>query len=130
MTEQIELPPQFTIYLDQKVMKNGSGGRPSFLKRISKDADPKEKLLDILESVWLKDKSVRLIARKYKVSHQTIRRILEELEPSKEQIKLFLELVPRRKVFWNRSENTSDYETVQGYIRRAKRDQLVKWKKT
>jgi len=127
---KVELPPEFQTYIIGKIEKNGSGGRPSFLKRISKDVDPKEKLLDILELAWVKDKSVRLIARKYKVSHQTIRRILEDLEPYKQEIKLFLELVPRQKVFWNRTEETSDYETVQAYIRRAKRDKLVKWKKT
>jgi len=128
--ETITLPHQFETCIISKLQKNRLGGRPHFLKEISIDADPKEKLLDILELAWLKDKSVRLIARKYKVSHQTIRRILEELEPSKKQIKRFLELVPRRKVFWNRTEDTSDYETVQAYIRRAKRDELVKWKKT
>jgi predicted DNA-binding protein YlxM (UPF0122 family) len=123
-------PQQIETFIISKLQKKQQGGRPHFLKEISIDADPKEKLLDILELAWLKDKSVRLIARKYKVSHQTIRRILEDLKPYKQEIKLFLELVPRRKVFWNRTEETSDYETIQAYIRRAKRDELVKWKKT
>ena len=127
--ETITLPEQFETFICQKLQKNCLGGRPHLLKEISENADPKDKLLDILELVWLKNRSIGSIARKYQTSYKTIWRILKDLEPWKSQIILFLETVPRRKVFYNRDADSSDYEAVQVYIKRAKRDQLKTYKR-
>ena len=124
-----ELPQEFKQYVIKKTGKNGSGGRPHFLKEISKNADPKDKLLDILELAWLKNRTIGSIARKYKTTYKTIYRMLADLTLSKEQIIYFLETVPRRKVFYNRDADSSDYETVQIYIRRAKRDGVKGYKR-
>jgi len=92
--------------------------------------EPKEQLLDILEFAWLKNKTPRQIATKFKTSYLTIYRIIQDLsDPTlKQSIINFLETTPRKKVFFNRDLETSDYETVQDYINHAKRVGLKKWK--
>jgi len=125
---KVEFPQEVQNYINDKVTTNASGGRPHFLKQISETADPKDKLLDILEAVWLKSKTIGSVARKFETTYQTIYRILQDLKPWKPALVQFMELVPRRKVFWNRDLETSDYETVHAYIRRAKREGLKKYK--
>lgn len=121
-------PGGFLSYLKQKIEKNGGGGRPHFLAEQAKDRDPAEVVLDILELAWLKNRSNGSIARKFGTKYHTIYRLLKDLEPFKTELIHILETVPRRKTFWNRKLNTSDYETVQAYIRHALRVELKKYK--
>jgi len=121
---KIALPEGFGNFISQKLEGNYLGGRPHFVKTLAKDGNAKNEVLNILELVWLKGRSIGSISRKYKTSYQTIYRILHDLDPWKQGVIRFMELSSRRKVFWNRDSETSDYETVQAYIRRAKRDGL------
>lgn len=131
---KISLPKEFLDYVHEKVEKNGrngKGGRPHFLQQIaSKDIDPQDELLFILERAWLRLDSPRKIARHYGTTYQTIWRILQDLKPYKRPIADYLTFVPRRKTFFNMRLQTSDYETVRNYIKRAKRDGLRTWKGT
>jgi hypothetical protein len=124
---QVKLPTEFTDYVQKKANQNG--GRPHFLCQIAKSGkDPEEELLNILEFLWLKNRTVGSMARKYKTTYHTIYRIVQDIERMKEEITLFLKLIPRRKVFFNRDSETSDYETVQAYIKHAERVELKTWK--
>jgi len=129
-TGKVEFPQEVQNYINDKVTTNASGGRPHFLKQISEQADAKDTLLEILERIWLKNKSIGSVARKFGTTYQTIYRMLQDLEPWKPALVQFMELVPRRKVFWNRDLNSSDYEPVQAFIRRAKRDDVHSFKRS
>jgi len=126
--EIITLPRQFEAYISQKLQKNCLGGRPHFIKDLAKERDPKEEILNILELAWLKNRPIGSIARKYKTTYQTIWRIFRDLLPWKEALVNYLKMVPRRKIFYNKDANTSDYETVQAYIKHGRRNQLKKYK--
>ena len=129
-TEQkMEVPDGFKTYTTVKLEKNGHGGRPNLLQQLEEQGrDPIEELWNIVEYAWIKNRSIGSIARKYKVEYSTIYRILKDLEPSKDALIAYLEMVPRRKNFWNKANDTSDYETVQAYIRKAKRFHLKGYK--
>lgn len=127
--QQTEIPQQFEAYTSKKLEKNGSGGRPHLLQQLRQlGKDPIEECWNILELAWIKNRSVGSIAKKYGVEYTTIYRILRDLEPAKDALIAYLEIVPRRKKFWNRATDTSDYDTVQTYIRKAKRFKLKKYK--
>jgi predicted transcriptional regulator len=123
-----EFPQEVEKYINGKVEKNGSGGRPHFVSTISKTGNPKDILLDILEAAWLKNKSIGSLARKYNTTYQTIWRMIQDLEAWKQPLISYMQQTPRRKLFYNQDADTSDYETVQIYIRRAKRDGVRKYK--
>jgi len=116
----LKLPKEVEEYVNAKATQRN--GRPHFLADIAKDRDPMTEVLEILERAWLKGHSFGKIARRYKTSYDTIYRLLKDLEPFKEQLTTILLTEPRRKTFYNTELETSDYETVQTYIRRAKRD--------
>lgn len=120
-------PEGFESYIQEKVEKNG-GGRPHFLAEMAKQRDPIEVVLDILELAWLKNRSIGSIARKFSTKYHTIYRLLKDLEPYQEELINILKTVPRRKVFWNRKTDSSDYDTVTAYLRHAKREELKKYK--
>lgn len=124
--EKISLPSQFTAFISGKLTPNRQG-RPNFIKKLARQGDPTEKILEILEAVWLKNRSLRSLARKYETTYHTIWRLLQELEAWKTELIPYLQ-VPRRKVFYNRDVDSSDYETVQKYIRHAHYVELKKYR--
>lgn len=126
------LPKGFVDYVTEKVEKNGKGGRPHFLQELSKRVDPQDEMLNILDLVWLRNKNLRNLATKYDTSYFTLYRVIQDLEPFKDEIVEFLIETPRRKRFFNKTLETSDYETVRTYIKRAKRPPrpLKTWKRT
>jgi len=120
---------EFQSFIEEKARSNGSGGRPSFISILAKThPDLTEVLLTICEAAWIKEKPPRLIAPQYHTSYLTIYRLLQDLEPFKEKIVEYLKTEPRRKRFYNKELDTSDYLTVQNYIIRAKRDGLKTYK--
>jgi len=124
-TSNVDVPLQFVEYVEKKKGKHSQGGRPGLIAEFVRDGlDVETEIFNILEEVWLKNKSIGTVARKHGVEYTTIYRLLQDLEPSKDALVAYLELVPRRKMFYNRQLNTSDYETVQAYIKRAKRAEL------
>jgi len=127
--KNITLPEEFVNLIRKKAELNGEGGRPNFLQiQKQQGKDPLEVVLDILELNYLKDRSYRKLATKFETSYHTIFRILKLAEPWKQDIAYYLVTIPRRKNFFNKNSETSDYETVQNYIERAKRDKLKNWK--
>lgn len=125
----LQIPSFFDDYVNGKIAKNPDGGRPHFLRTVAKAGNPKEILLDILEAAWLKNKTIGSLARKYNTTYQTIWRMLQDLEPWKLQLVSYLKEVPRRKVFYNRDADNSDYETVQIYIKTSKRDGVKNYRR-
>jgi len=108
--QKATLPKELEIYIQGKLMKGKEGGRPNLLQQLQKEKrDAKEEILNILEMVWLKDKGLRQVAEKYKTSYITIWRLVRDLEGFKEVIVKFLTLMPRRKQFFNKQTETSDY---------------------
>ena len=127
--KEIILPEEFVNLIRKKAELNGEGGRPSFLQlHKQKGKDPLDVVLDILELNYLKDRPYRKLAKKFETSYHTIFRLLKLAEPWKQEIAHYLVTIPRRKNFFNKQSETSDYETVQNYIERAKRDKLKNWK--
>lgn len=120
-------PEGFESYINEKVEKNGEGGRPHFLAVMAKLRDPIDVVLDILELCWLKNKPVGRVARKFSTGYHTIYRLLQDLEPFREELINILKTVPRRKRFWIRPFD-SDYETVKAYLTHAKEDELKAYK--
>lgn len=90
--------------------------------------DPNEILLDILEDAWTKDRGDSSLAKKYNVSVNTIYRLRKELQPLKDQIIAYFKTTIRVKKFYVEETDSSDYETVQNYILRARRDGLKQYK--
>ena len=128
-TQKVALPKGFEAYIQGKLMNGKEGGRPNLLQRLQKEKrDVNEEVLNILEMVWLKDRGLRQVAKKYKTTYVTIWRLVRDLEGFKEVIMTFLTLMPRRKQFYKKETQTSDYESVQAYINRAKRDGIKTWK--
>ena len=126
---EVALPQGFENFISQKLRRNCLGGRPHLVKKLAEERGPKEEVLNILELRWLKNRSIGSLARKYNTSYQTIWRMLQDLNPWKKALITYIEQVLRRKVFYNRDQNSSDYETVATYIRRAKRDGLKTFRK-
>lgn len=130
-TQRINLPQEFKLLIGNRIEQNGEGGRPHFLRRLAQENyEPLKETLNILQRAWLRQESITKIAKDYKTSYHTIWRLLQDLEPFKKQVSHFLSIVPRKKTFFNFELETSDYETVRNYIRRAKRDGLRTWKRT
>jgi hypothetical protein len=125
----LQLPSFFDDYIDKKTAKNSAGGRPHFVRLLAREKDPREEVLNILEAGWLKNKSIGSLARKYETTYQTVWRLLQDLQPWKQQLITFLEQVPRRKVFYNRDADSSDYESIQIYIKTSKRDGVKSYKR-
>lgn len=140
---QKEFPQKFVEYINEKIAKteNRKGGRRNFVSALSrqgytqKGSDPqeelrricehgKEELLNICEQAWIKNRSLGKIAKDYNTKAKTLYRILKDLEPCKEEIADYIRTVPRRKRWYIPELGISDYETVQNYIQRAKRDGL------
>ncbi|NIO36595.1 hypothetical protein GTO27_02720 [Candidatus Bathyarchaeota archaeon] len=119
----------FNTFIKRKLEKNGSGGRPHFIKELAKTYDPKDELLNMLEHLWINKQSISTIAHRYKTSYHTIYRLLQDIDHLKEEIITILMSTPRRKKFFNSDTESSDYETITTYIKRAKRDGLCNWKK-
>ncbi len=123
------LPFFLSDYVQVKLENNGNGGRPHILKLLAKTCDAHNEVLNICEKSWIQNHSCRSIAghyrrKGYKVGVSTIFRIIQDLEPFKDMIVKFLQTTPRRKMFYTPKLDWSDYETIQRYIRRARRDQL------
>jgi len=129
--QSVNLPPEFLSYINQKLEKNHEGGRPHFIQQLAKqDREPIDEVLNILERAWIKNESITKIAKNYNTKYKTIWRLLGDLEPFKEPLTEYLTLVPRKKTFFNPELETSDYETVRAYIKRAKRDEVKTWRKS
>jgi hypothetical protein len=92
--------------------------------------DPNEILLDILEDAWTKGRGDSSLARKYGVSVDTMYRLRKDLEPFKDPIVAYLKTTIRVKKFYVEETDSSDYDTVQNYILRARRDGLRRYKQT
>jgi hypothetical protein len=103
-------------------------GRPHFVSKLAKDHNPKEELLNIFEAVWLKNRSIGSVAKQYKTDYMTISRILEDFELQKLAVVNYLQTVTRIKRFFHDKTDSSDFETVQNYIRRAHRDGIRRYK--
>lgn len=128
--KQISIPQAFSDFIEKKSKINGEGGRPSFLQVCRQEGkDTEDVVLNILELNWLKGRTYRKIAKKFNTSYHTIFRLLKDCNPWKEEITTYLLTIPRRKNFFNKNSGTSDYEIVQNYIDRAKRDKLKSWVK-
>lgn len=128
---QKELPEKFVEYVNGKTTKteNGKGGRPHFLALLKEHGrDPKEELLNICEQAWIKGRTLGNIAKNYDTNGKTLYRVLKEIEPLKDEIAEYIRTVPRRKRWYIREIDASDYENVQNYINRAKRDGLRAYK--
>jgi hypothetical protein len=124
---QDQIPRGLFMFIAGKLQKRSDGGRPHFLAvQENEGRDPTDVMLEILELAWFKNKKPRKIARKFKTGYLTIWRIVRDLEPYKEQIVEYMNEFPRRGVFWNRTLDTSDYPTVQAYIKRAKQPPYVR----
>lgn len=122
----LQIPQPVAAYIAEKREPNGVGGRPHFLAR--KERDPTDVVLDIAELTWVKQKSLGKVAAKMGTGYHTIYRILNDLAPYKEELVNLIETGQRRKTFWNRKLNTSDYETVQKYLDYAFRQELKSYK--
>lgn len=137
-SQKLELPSAFLEYVRKKIEMNGSGGRPSLFSTWSRDGktiDEKmslamDKLLNVLEASWIKKSSCSKIARDCEVSNDTMWRLLKEVMPFKELVSPILLSTPRAKKWFVEELETSDYETIQNYIKRAKREGLKNWKST
>lgn len=127
-TQNTTLPEGFRTYIKEKT-KKGIVGRPHFVKELGKQGNAEQKLLDLLELVWIKNRSLRRIARKYGTSYLTLYRLVVDMAPFKKGILEFLTKVPRRKTWLNVTTEISDYETVQAYINYAKREKVKTWKR-
>lgn len=126
---EIQIPQEFVNFVNEKLENNGKAGRPNFFQQLEKENyDLIQEILNIVERVWLKPESIGKIAKSYKTSYHTIWRLLQDLEPFKEKLTEYITLVPCRKTFFNPKLETSDYETVRAYIKRAKRNKLKTWK--
>lgn len=125
---QIPLPVTVLSYIHRKIERKAEGGRPHFLQILAKDHNVIEATLDILEFAWIKNKSLGSIAKNYNTGSQTIYRLLKDLEPSKTELSEYLLKASRRKRFYISELDSSDYTTIQDYIRRAKRDGLKHYK--
>jgi len=117
----MSLPTEVVQYIAEKSSTNGAGGRPHLLQTVD---NPTNTVLDICELVWLKNKPIGRIAKKFNVKYHSIYRLLQDLEPHREAMIEYMTQSPRRKKFWIRHTFTSDYETVQNYLTRAKEDEL------
>ena len=126
---EIQIPREFITFMNKRLKKNRKGGRPSFLRVLGKEQNPIHEVLNILELAWNRNKSYGRIAKKYSTSYLTIYRLIQDLEPFKEYLIDYLLKVPRRRLFYNTANNTSRYETVQAYLRRAKRDRIKTYKR-
>lgn len=123
-------PTEFIAYVDSK-SSNGKQGKPHFLTQLCKrNPDVLNEVLTLLEMKWIKNDKDGTIARKYKTSKITIWRLFQDLEPFKEEIIELLNTTPRRKKFFNEENESSGYESIATYIRRAKRDKLRNWRRT
>lgn len=126
-TVQVEakVPDEIESYVNKKLEKNGSGGRPHIIQVFKNQGkNPVDEVYNILEYAWVKNRSLGSIAKKYEVEYTTIYRVIKDLETSKQQIVNFLLQTPRRKQFYNPQTDNSDYETIQAYIKRAHRKKL------
>jgi len=139
---KIQLPSAFLEYIKKKIEgknKNDKlGGRPNLISSFAKDGKnmdeqvslATDKVLNILEDAWLKGRPCSRIAHDYEISNDTMWRVLKDLEPFKESIKELLLTTPRARKWFVEELEISDYETVQNYIKRAKREGLKNWKAT
>jgi hypothetical protein len=89
-------------------------------------SDDKKKVLK--ERARFKNKNLRITAEDYSTTYQTIYRILRDLEPAKSQLADYLRTVPRRKKLYLERLDSSDYQTVQAYIKRARSDGLKRYR--
>jgi hypothetical protein len=125
---EVQFPQFLTDFVNERLRNKLFGGRPHFIQQLAKDHNVTEELLNILELAWIKNKPIRSIAKQYNISYYTIYRLLQELEPMKRPLSEYLTRVPRRKKWYMPELDSSDYETVQGYIKRARRDGLKTYK--
>ena len=128
-----QVPLKFEEYVNGKIAQNGKGGRPHLLSVLAKQGkDPKEELLNICEQAWIKNRTLNLIAKDYASEYLNVYRTLKDIEnlspTMKEEIAKYIRTVPRRKRWYLPELDVSDYETVQNYINRAKRDGLKNYK--
>ena len=132
-TVQKSYPAKLEEYVNGKVAQNRKGGRPHLLSVLAKAGrDPKEEVLNIIEQRWIKDRSPSLIAKDFDTLSRNISRLLDDvkgLDPTmKEEVVAYIRTSPRRKRWYIPEMDTSDYESVQNYIRRARRDGLKRYK--
>lgn len=122
------MPEFFLQYMNQKLVRNGKAGRPHFIQELAGQGfDVTEETLNILELAWIKGRSFGSVAEKYHTDYRTIYRIFQDLEPAKTELIEYLQIAPRRKRWYIPETDSSDYETVQNYILRARRDGLKKY---
>jgi len=123
-----EMPKELKEYIEKNTRKNGVGGKHLLLKLIAQKRDPFEEIVSIAERHWIKKHGFSKIGRAYKTGYHTIWRIVNDLTPFKDYLIEQVGTVTRRKVYFDRVNETSDYETVRNYIAQAKRDELRSWK--
>jgi hypothetical protein len=131
---QKQYPAKLEEYVKEKVEANGKGGRPHILSVVAKAGrDPKEEILNIIERAWIKNQGLKAIAKDYETKRQNIYRTLfdiERLTPTiKEEIIAYIRTASRRKRWYIEETDHSDFDTVQKYINRAKRDGVRKYRK-
>jgi hypothetical protein len=125
------LPEPFKAFIKQHSEKVATGGNPHFLLKLKAEGkDVQEELLNILEEAWIKNRGDASLAKKYGVSVDPIYRVRKHCEQWKNEIVAYLQTTTRRKRFYVEEMDSSDYETVQNYILRARRDGLRRYKDT
>jgi len=87
VVEQIEqkepqLPSGFVAYIESKMGKNGSGGRPHIVKQLNN----MDKVLEVLKVAWCERKDIGQISKELKVSYHTVWRFLEEIKEYKNEV--------------------------------------------
>ena len=128
-TVQGQIPLDFLNYVHEKLSRNIRGGRPHFLVLIARQGrDPREELLNICEKAWIKNRSLGSIAKDYNTNSKTIYRLLKDLESLKTHLASYLKTASRRKRWYIPELDSSDYETIQTYVKRAKRDGLKRYR--
>jgi len=87
VVEQIEqkepqLPSGFVAYVESKLAKNGSGGRPHIVKQLNS----MDKVLEVLKVAWCEGKDIGPLSKSLKVSYHTVWRFLEDIKEYKNEI--------------------------------------------
>jgi hypothetical protein len=125
----VQLPPQFFEYVNKWKTPRATGGTKTFLQTlVEQEKNAEDEVLNILELVWIKGRGDSSVANKYETSPDSIYRIKKSLEPFKEVICEFLTKTERVKRWYIQELDQSDYETIQQYIQRARRDGLKRYK--
>ena len=126
---KVEIVPQFFEYIRVHTEKDSHGGKRHFLRVLQDQGKnvPNE-VLNILEDSWIKGRSDTSLGKKYDCSSDSIYRLRHDLEPLKDNLIAYLSSTVQTNRFYIEETDSSDYDSVVNYIRRARRDGLKHYK--